>query len=197
MIWNAPSKSTRSAGRPAVSMLAPTLAPTQAAYDFSTGRPLSGIAGLLPKDDRATRRTRGEGHECNQHLCRSPDRSVRFFDAYGAATGRLEPRRPYRDWNNDRAHCFVRRPASFRRNSSCRTGCPLMVRRACGAPQDEADVPSALSAGARHRSPVTKHRSKTVNRLVNVLTRLGLLTEDLDYHLIRASMVLIFLAFGY
>jgi hypothetical protein len=36
-----------------------------------------------------------------------------------------------------------------------------------------------------------------VNRLVNVLTRLGLLTEDLDYHLIRASMVLIFLAFGY
>ena len=36
-----------------------------------------------------------------------------------------------------------------------------------------------------------------MNRLVNVLTRLGLLTEDLDYHLIRASMVLIFLAFGY
>ena len=33
----------------------------------------------------------------------------------------------------------------------------------------------------------------TVNRLVNVLSRLGLLTEDIDYHLIRASMVLIFL----
>jgi len=36
-----------------------------------------------------------------------------------------------------------------------------------------------------------------VNRLVNVLSRLGLLTEDIDYHLIRASMVLIFLLFGY
>jgi uncharacterized membrane protein YkgB len=33
--------------------------------------------------------------------------------------------------------------------------------------------------------------------LVNVLTRLGLLKEDLDYHLLRASMVLIFLLFGY
>ena len=33
--------------------------------------------------------------------------------------------------------------------------------------------------------------------LVNVLTRLGLLKTDLDYHLLRASMVLIFLLFGY
>src|SRR2546430_4983021 len=29
------------------------------------------------------------------------------------------------------------------------------------------------------------------------LTKLGLLNEDLDYHLIRASMVLLFLFFGY
>jgi uncharacterized membrane protein YkgB len=29
------------------------------------------------------------------------------------------------------------------------------------------------------------------------LAKSGLLTKDLDYHLIRASMVLIFLAFGY
>ena len=36
-----------------------------------------------------------------------------------------------------------------------------------------------------------------MNRLVNVLSRVGLLTEDIDYHLIRASMVLIFLLFGY
>ena len=36
-----------------------------------------------------------------------------------------------------------------------------------------------------------------INSLVNVLTRLGLLKEDLDYHLLRASMVLIFLLFGY
>ena len=36
-----------------------------------------------------------------------------------------------------------------------------------------------------------------VDRLARTLARLGLLREDLDYHLIRASMVLIFLLFGY
>ncbi len=33
--------------------------------------------------------------------------------------------------------------------------------------------------------------------LVNTLGKSGLLTEDLDYHLLRASMVIIFLLFGY
>src|SRR5499426_501310 len=33
--------------------------------------------------------------------------------------------------------------------------------------------------------------------LVNALIKLGLLKEDLDYHLVRASMVIIFLFFGY
>jgi uncharacterized membrane protein YkgB len=33
--------------------------------------------------------------------------------------------------------------------------------------------------------------------LINILTKSGLLTRDLDYHLIRASMVIIFLFFGY
>src|SRR5947199_9271025 len=33
--------------------------------------------------------------------------------------------------------------------------------------------------------------------LINTLTKLGLLNEDLDYHLIRASMVVLFLFFGY
>jgi uncharacterized membrane protein YkgB len=33
--------------------------------------------------------------------------------------------------------------------------------------------------------------------LVGILTKLGLLKNDLDYHLIRASMVIIFLFFGY
>src|SRR5580692_5641536 len=33
--------------------------------------------------------------------------------------------------------------------------------------------------------------------LIHILTKSGLLTKDLDFHLIRASMVLIFLAFGY
>jgi uncharacterized membrane protein YkgB len=36
-----------------------------------------------------------------------------------------------------------------------------------------------------------------VDLIARVLTRLGLLTEDLDYRLIRGSMVLIFLLFGY
>jgi uncharacterized membrane protein YkgB len=36
-----------------------------------------------------------------------------------------------------------------------------------------------------------------MNSPINILTRLGLLKDDLDYHLIRASMVIIFLFFGY
>jgi hypothetical protein len=36
-----------------------------------------------------------------------------------------------------------------------------------------------------------------MNALIHILAKSGLLTKDLDYHLIRASMVLIFLAFGY
>jgi uncharacterized membrane protein YkgB len=41
-------------------------------------------------------------------------------------------------------------------------------------------------------------RSKmTMTALTTVLTRPGLLRDDLDYHLVRASMVIIFLFFGY
>ncbi len=36
-----------------------------------------------------------------------------------------------------------------------------------------------------------------MNPLRSRLIRFGLLTEDLDYHLLRASMVIIFLSFGY
>jgi uncharacterized membrane protein YkgB len=36
-----------------------------------------------------------------------------------------------------------------------------------------------------------------MDSLARVLIRLGILTEDLDYHLIRASMVIIFFFFGY
>src|SRR6202045_5114594 len=36
-----------------------------------------------------------------------------------------------------------------------------------------------------------------MNALIHTLAKSGLLTRDLDYHLIRASMVLVFLAFGY
>jgi uncharacterized membrane protein YkgB len=37
----------------------------------------------------------------------------------------------------------------------------------------------------------------TLNPLVGILRRFGLLVQDLDYHVIRASMVIIFLFFGY
>jgi uncharacterized membrane protein YkgB len=36
-----------------------------------------------------------------------------------------------------------------------------------------------------------------MNRLTNLLVKIGILKNDLDYHLIRASMVIIFLFFGY
>ena len=36
-----------------------------------------------------------------------------------------------------------------------------------------------------------------MNPLIKMLIKLGILKEDLDYHLIRASMVIIFLFFGY
>jgi uncharacterized membrane protein YkgB len=36
-----------------------------------------------------------------------------------------------------------------------------------------------------------------MNSLANMLTKFGLLKDDLDYHLVRASMVIIFLFFGY
>src|SRR5260370_2651300 len=36
-----------------------------------------------------------------------------------------------------------------------------------------------------------------MNLLIKMLTRMGLLKDDVDYHFMRASMVLIFLFFGY
>lgn len=36
-----------------------------------------------------------------------------------------------------------------------------------------------------------------MNFVINMLVRIGILKDDLDYHLIRASMVIIFLFFGY
>src|SRR4030095_3538383 len=36
-----------------------------------------------------------------------------------------------------------------------------------------------------------------INILTNIMTKFGLLKEDLDYHLVRASMVIIFFFFGY
>ena len=36
-----------------------------------------------------------------------------------------------------------------------------------------------------------------MNRLINQLSKIGILKNDLDYHLIRASMVILYLFFGY
>src|SRR5213594_3049766 len=54
------------------------------------------------------------------------------------------------------------------------------------------DATSGESNGARLPAPPS-----LMGSLARVLVRLGILTEDLDYHLIRASMVIIFLFFGY
>src|SRR6267378_7464783 len=39
--------------------------------------------------------------------------------------------------------------------------------------------------------------SEVMNLLIRILTKLGLLKEDLDYHVVRASMVIIYFFFGY
>ena len=36
-----------------------------------------------------------------------------------------------------------------------------------------------------------------MNLLIKILTKLGLLTKDLDYHVVRGSMVVIYFFFGY
>ena len=36
-----------------------------------------------------------------------------------------------------------------------------------------------------------------MNSLIHTLIRLGILKKDLDYHLVRASMIVIFFLFGY
>jgi hypothetical protein len=39
--------------------------------------------------------------------------------------------------------------------------------------------------------------NEIMNLLIKVLIRIGLLKNDLDYHLVRASMVIIYFFFGY
>jgi len=50
------------------------------------------------------------------------------------------------------------------------------------------------STAARAGVPIF---DEPMNFLVKVLTKLGLLTKDLDYHVVRASMVIIYFFFGY
>src|SRR6516225_5724717 len=46
------------------------------------------------------------------------------------------------------------------------------------------------------KSPVTVF-SELMDLLIKILTKLGLLRKDLDYHVVRASMVIIYFFFGY
>src|SRR5262249_54139994 len=39
--------------------------------------------------------------------------------------------------------------------------------------------------------------AQIMNLLIMILTKLGLLKKDLDYHVVRASMVIIYFFFGY
>src|SRR5690349_20268532 len=57
---------------------------------------------------------------------------------------------------------------------------------------------TATGATAEVYAQINKAAGKVPNTFAtNLLTRSGLLREDLDYHLVRASMVIIFAFFGY
>jgi uncharacterized membrane protein YkgB len=51
-------------------------------------------------------------------------------------------------------------------------------------------------AGTAAKSPIAIF-SELMNLLIKILTKLGLLRRDLDYHLVGASMVIIYFFFGY
>src|SRR5713101_3806621 len=55
----------------------------------------------------------------------------------------------------------------------------------------------AAEFAERVHSTQARLASAFMNALINILTKFGLLKEDLDYHVVRASMVIIFLFFGY
>ena len=53
---------------------------------------------------------------------------------------------------------------------------------------------STDGVGSTTTQPVSR---RSIDLLANVLTRVGLLSEDAEYHLLRAAMVIIFFFFGY
>ena len=53
-----------------------------------------------------------------------------------------------------------------------------------------------LAPGDTAKSPGAGF-SELMNLLIKILSKLGLLRKDLDYHVIRASMVIIYFFFGY
>jgi uncharacterized membrane protein YkgB len=55
----------------------------------------------------------------------------------------------------------------------------------------------ALTAPESSGNPVVSIFNESMNVLIKILTKLGLLTTDLDYHVVRATMVIIYFFFGY
>jgi uncharacterized membrane protein YkgB len=63
--------------------------------------------------------------------------------------------------------------------------------------EETSEVVIADAGAAGIRRATVPAFAQIINVLINVLTKLGLFRKDLDYHLVRASMVIIFLLFGY
>ena len=53
-----------------------------------------------------------------------------------------------------------------------------------------------LPTGDTSGKAATPAFAEVMNLLIRILTKLGLLKEDLDYHVVRASMVIIFCFLG-
>jgi hypothetical protein len=54
-----------------------------------------------------------------------------------------------------------------------------------------------LPTGDTSGKAATPAFAQLMNLLIRILAKLGLLKEDLDYHVMRASMVIIYFFFGY
>src|ERR1700751_2965882 len=54
-----------------------------------------------------------------------------------------------------------------------------------------------LPTGDTSGKAATPAFAEVMNLLIRILTKLGLLKEDLDYHVVRGSMVIIYFFFGY
>jgi uncharacterized membrane protein YkgB len=56
---------------------------------------------------------------------------------------------------------------------------------------------AAVTAGEIPGKPVVAIFDELMNMLIRIFTKFGLLTKDLDYHVVRGSMVILYFFFGY
>jgi len=56
---------------------------------------------------------------------------------------------------------------------------------------------AGVTAGEIPGKTIVPIFDELMNMLIRIFTKLGLLTKDLDYHVVRASMVIIYFFFGY